>query len=177
MKFRFCSILFLLVLLIGCAPAKKVKSWTSIPPVQKGENRYVNAWLEPQKRDKKFFVSFRLSIKNKTDKELKIDWNKTRYLHKGKPYGVFAFKGIDPATIKDQSIPSDSIAPGDTFSKEIFPANLIAFTPMREEVLDKKGKGLYPGPIPAGKNGIYLVVWQGGEEVHTELTVNIAGNP
>jgi hypothetical protein len=164
--------LLVLTLLAACAPAKGARDWASIPPVRSEENRSLDVRLEPLKNDKRFFVSFRLDIRNKTDRELTIDWNKTRYLHNGKSNGVFVFRGIDPASIK-KVIPPDTIAPGTTFSREIFPANLVAFIPMREEVLDRKGEGLFPGPIPAGENGIRLVVKENGKETVRKLTVEI----
>ncbi|MBL7204633.1 MAG: hypothetical protein ISS63_09905 [Desulfobacteraceae bacterium] len=172
MKIKIWSVLFLLILFTACAPTKKIKNWVSNPSVQKGGNRSFEARFEPLKGDKKFFVSFRLSVMNKTDKSLKVDWNKTRYIYKGRPYGGFVFYGIDPATIKD-SIPPDLIAPGKLFSKEIFPTNLVAFTPIREEVLNKKGRGIYPGPIPAGENGISLVILQGEQEIVEKIVLNI----
>jgi hypothetical protein len=172
MKIKIWRILLLIILLTACAPTKKIRNWVSSPSVQKGGNISFEASFEPLKGDKKFFVSFRLSVRNKTDKGLKIDWNKTRYIYKGQPYGGFVFYGIDPATIKD-SIPPDLIAPGKLFSKEIFPTNLVAFTPIRQQVLDKKGKGIYPGPIPAGENGIYLVILQGEQEIVEKIVLNI----
>jgi len=172
MKIKIWSIVFLLILLTACAPTKKIKNWISSPSVQKGGNESFGVRFEPLKGDKKFFVSFRLSVMNKTDKSLKIDWNKTRYIYKGQPYGGFVFYGIDPATIKD-SIPPDFIEPGKLFSKEIFPTNLVAFTPIREVVLDKKGQGIYPGPIPAGESGISLVILQGEQEIVEKIVLNI----
>ncbi len=172
MKIKIWSVLVLLIVLTACAPTKKIKNWVSSPSVQKGGNKSFEARFEPLKGDKKFFVSFRLSVMNKTDKNLKIDWNKTRYIYKGQPHGGFVFYGIDPATIKD-SIPPDLIAPGKLFSKEIFPANLVAFTPIREEVLNKKGRGIYPGPIPAGENGISLVILQGEQEIVDKIVLKI----
>jgi hypothetical protein len=165
-------IFFLLLALTACAQTKTARDWASTPPVQTGENRYFDVRFEPLKKDKRFFVSFRLDVRNTGDRELTIDWNKTRYLHNGRPNGVFVFQGIDPATTK-MAIPSDTIAPGTTFSREIFPAHLVAFTPMREEVLDKKGEGLFPGPLPAGENAIRLVVGQNGKEIVLELSVEI----
>ncbi|MFO7602174.1 MAG: hypothetical protein R6X27_20530 [Candidatus Desulfacyla sp.] len=164
--------LLVLTLLTACAPAKGARDWASIPPVRTEETRSFDVRFEPLKKDKRFFVSFRLDIRNKTDRALTIDWNKTRYLHNGRPNGVFVFRGIDPATIK-KTIPSETIAPKTTFSREIFPAHLVAFTPMREEVLDKKGEGLFPGPLPAGENGISLSVRQDGKEMVQELSVEI----
>ena len=172
MKIKIWSVLFILILFTACAPTKKIKNWISSPSVQKGGNESFGVRFEPLKGDKKFFVSFRLSVMNKTDKSLKIDWNKTRYIYKGKPYGGFVFYGINPADIKN-SIPPDLIAPGKLFSKEIFPTNLVAFTPIREEVLNTKGKGIYPGPIPAGKNGISLVIIKGDQEVVEKIVLNI----
>jgi len=172
MKIKIWSIVFLLILLTACAPTKKIKNWISSPSVQKGGNKSFGVRFEPLKGDKKFFVSFRLSVMNKTNKSLKIDWNKTRYIYKGQPYGGFVFYGIDPATIKD-SIPPDFIEPGKLFSKEIFPTNLVAFTPIREVVLDKKGQGIYPGPIPAGESGISLVILQGEQEIVEKIVLNI----
>jgi len=172
MKIKIWSVFFLLIILTACSPTKKIKDWVSSPSVQKGGNQSFEARFEPLKGDKKFFVSFRLSVRNKTDKSLEIDWNKTRYIYKGQPYGGFVFYGIDPATIKD-SIPPDLIAPGELFSKEIFPTNLVAFTPIREQVLDKKGKGIYPGPVPAGENGISLVILQGEQEIGEKIVLNI----
>ncbi len=172
MKIKIWSVLVLLIVLTACAPTKKIKNWVSSPSVQKGGNKSFEARFEPLKGDKKFFVSFRLSVMNKTDKNLKIDWNKTRYIYKGRPYGGFVFYGINPADIKN-SIPPDLIAPGQLFSKEIFPANLVAFTPIREEVLNKKGRGIYPGPIPAGENGISLVILQGEQEIVDKIVLKI----
>ncbi len=172
MKIKIWSVLVLLIVLTACAPTKKIKNWVSSPSVQKGGNKSFEARFEPLKGDKKFFVSFRLSVMNKTDKNLKIDWNKTRYIYKGRPYGGFVFYGINPADIKN-SIPPDLIAPGQLFSKEIFPTNLVAFTPIREEVLNKKGRGIYPGPIPAGENGISLIILQGEQEIVDKIVLKI----
>ncbi len=172
MKIKICKVLVLLIVLTACAPTKKIKNWVSSPSVQKGGNKSFEARFEPLKGDKKFFVSFRLSVMNKTDKNLNIDWNKTRFIYKGRPYGGFVFYGINPADIKN-SIPPDLIAPGQLFSKEIFPANLVAFTPIREEVLNKKGRGIYPGPIPAGENGISLVILQGEQEIVDKIVLKI----
>lgn len=119
MKIKIWSVLVLLIVLTACAPTKKIKNWVSSPSVQKGGNKSFEARFEPLKGDKKFFVSFRLSVMNKTDKNLKIDWNKTRYIYKGQPHGGFVFYGIDPATIKD-SIPPDLIAPENYFQKRSF---------------------------------------------------------
>ena len=110
------SVMIGIVLTIGpgCAPAKKV--WVSYPMVQSTYKPYYNARLEPLTRNHDFFVSFRLTLSNKTDKNLAIDWNKTRYIHNGRTRGGFVFKGIKPEDVKNSTIPSDTILAGGFFS-------------------------------------------------------------
>ena len=127
---RIGSVVFVLLFLVACIPSK---TWISNPATQQVRNFDFSAQLTPLKREKEHFVSFRLSINNKTGQSLKIDWNKTRYLCNGKSYGPVVFPGIDPATIK-KSIPPDIIPAGGSFDKEVFPLKLVAFAPMREEV-------------------------------------------
>ena len=153
-------------------PAVPAKTWISSPSTQQVQNADFSARLTPLKRDKEHFVSFRLFIDNKTGQNLKIDWNQTRYLVNGKAYGKVVFPDIDPATIKT-SIPPAIIPAGGTFSKEVFPLKLVAFAPMRQEILDKEGRGLYPGPLPEGKNSIDLKIYKGDRLMRQRITVYI----
>ena len=111
------SIVCLLLFLAACVPAK---TWISRPSTQQVQNTDFSARMTPFKRDKAHFVSFRLFIDNKTDQSLKIDWNRTRYLVNGKPYGPFVFPDIDPATIKT-SIPPATIRQMGLSAKKSFP--------------------------------------------------------
>jgi len=169
-KMRIGSVVLLLLFLAACGPVKK--TWISSPSTQQVQNADFSARLTPLKRDKEHFVSFRLFIDNKTGQNLKIDWNQTRYLVNGKSYGKVVFPDIDPATIKT-SIPPAIIPAGGTFSKEVFPVKLVAFAPMREEMLDKEGRGLYPGPLPEGKNSIDLKIYKGDRLMRQRITVDI----
>ena len=144
----------------GCAPAKKV--WVSNPMVQSTHNPYYNARIEPLTRDHDFFVSFRLTVNNKTDKNLTIDWNKTRYIHNGRTRDGFVFKGIKPEDVKNSTIPSDTILAGGFFLKEIMPYKLLARAPMRDRGKGMNESGIQPGILPNGENGILLVVRQRG---------------
>lgn len=166
---RIGSIVCLLLFLTACVPAK---TWISSPSTQQVQNIDFSARLTPLKRDKEHFVSFRLFIDNKTDRKLKIDWNRTRYLVNGKAYGPFVFPNIDPATIKT-SIPPATIPENGTFTREVFPLKLVAFAPMRQEILDGEGRGLYPGPLPAGKNTMDLIIYQGDRQLRQRITVDI----
>jgi hypothetical protein len=169
---RIGSIVCLLLFLAACVPAK---TWISSPSTQQVQNTDFSAQLTPLKRDKEHFVSFRLFIDNKTDQKLKIDWNQTRYLVNGKAYGPFVFPDIDPATIKT-SIPPAIIPANGTFTKEVFPLKLVAFAPMRQEILDKEGRGLYPGPLPKGKNTMDLIIYKGDRQLRQRITVDIEQN-
>jgi len=113
---------------------------------------------------------FRLTVTNRTDKNLEIDWNKTRYVYNGSSRGVFVFKGIKPEDIKNLTIPSDIIPARSTLSKEISPYKLIARAPVRESGSER---GIYPGLLPKGENGIRLLVRQNGKEIAEKMTVNI----
>ena len=166
---RIGSVVLLLLFLAACVPAK---TWISSPSTQQVKNADFSARLTPLKRDKEHFVSFRLFIDNKTGQNLKIDWNQTRYLCNGKSYGKMVFPDIDPATIKT-SIPPTIIPANGTFSKEVFPLKLVAFAPMREEILDKEGRGLYPGPLLEGKNSIDLAIYKGDRLIRQRITVDI----
>lgn len=166
---RIGSIVCLLLFLTACVPAK---TWISRPSTQQVQNTDFSARLTPFKRDKEHFVSFRLFIDNKTDRKLKIDWNRTRYLVNGKAYGPFVFPNIDPATIKT-SIPPATIPANGTFTREVFPLKLVAFAPMRQEILDGESRGLYPGPLPKGKNTMDLIIYQGDRQLRQRITVDI----
>ena len=154
----------------GCAPAKV---WISSPEIQTAGNPYYEARLEPVTGKYSFFVSFNLSVTNKSDNNLKINWNKTRYIHNGHRYGVFVFKGIKPEDIKNLTIPPDIIPAGDTFSKMISPYKLLALAPIRDTSKGLAESGINPGIIPNGKNGILLVVSQNGKEVVEQMSVSI----
>ena len=170
----FC--LFLLLLLFtGCAPT--IRIWTSNPVIQTSGNQYYEAQVETLKRDQKkeynFFVLFRLTVKNRTEKNLEIDWNKTRYIYNARMHGGFVFRGIKPKDIKNLTIPSDIVPAGKTFSKEIAPAKLVAWAPYRDRSVGKNESGISFGIIPDGENGINLVDRYNGKEVREQIMLTI----
>jgi hypothetical protein len=167
MKRTLClALIFVTSILMGCATT--TKEWVSNPVSRTAENNIFKAQLEPGKEGKRTFVSFRLVLVNKTGDPIKIDWNQTRYLLNGKPNGRFWFRGIDPRTIKD-NIPPDIIPGGSRLEKLIFPVKLVAFAPIQDDTLRDGGPGIYPGPMPQGENGIYLVVTQNGKKITEKL--------
>ena len=166
------SLLFLIFYITGCATTP-TKTWTSSPDAQVYENPCYQARLEPIKNDGPFFEMFRLSITNKTNNNMEIDWNKTRYVHNDRIRGGFIFKGIKPEDIKNLTIPSDIITAGQTFSKEIAPIKLLARAPIRAGAVGPNESGFSPGIIPEGENGISLVVKCGEQEIIEKISLTI----
>jgi hypothetical protein len=164
------SIIFILVVFTGCVASTV---WRSTPTVQNAQNEYYEVQLEPLTRGHKFFVSFCLSITNRTGKDFEIDWNKTRYIHNGRRYGVFVFKGIKPEDIRNLTIPPDIIPAGGTFSKVISPYKLLARPPLRDPGVEATESSIDPGILPTGENGILLVIRQNGKEVVEQMSVSI----
>ncbi len=165
-------IIFLSFCIISCAPMP-TKTWTSSPVNQTSQNQYYEAQLELLKKNNNFFEMFRLTVINKSDKNLEIDWNKTRYLYNGRIHGGLVFREIKAKDIKNLTIPYDLIHPGDTFSKEIAPVKLITMAGLRDRSVGKNESGFSPGVIPEGENGIYLVVRYNGKEVSEKLVLTI----
>jgi len=169
-KHIIVGVVFFMIIVLGCVPTK---IWTSHPEIQSSGNKYYDVQFEPLKKDNNFFVIFLLTVSNKSDKDLEIDWNQTRYIFNGKLYGGFAFEGIRPEDVKNSTIPSAVIPKGSRFSKEIAPLKLMAFVPLRDNSVGPDKSGISPGPLPAGGNGIYLVIRQNGQLVREKITLNI----
>ena len=108
------SAFILLCILEGCTTTQV---WTSTPQVSELGSSYYKAQLETLKKEHPFYVLFRLEVTNKTKQDLRIDWNKTRYLLNGRSHGGFVFDGIDPENIRKLTIPDDIVPAGETFSK------------------------------------------------------------
>ena len=162
---------FTISMCAGCAP---VMVSVSDPAIQSAANPYFEVQFEPLKQGNRSFVVFRLTVTNKTKTQLRIDWNKTRYLFNGSPLGLYVFRGIDPEAIKNLTIAPDIIAPRDVFNKIIAPQKLMAYVPLRDQHILALGESAFSGgPIPAGESGILLVVRINGKEIKERITVNI----
>jgi len=127
--------------------------------------------LEPiQKEGYDYFNAFRLTVKNKTVKPLGIDWQQSRYLFGGKPIGGFAFR--NPSGQSINTPPTDTVPPAGAYLRDMVPVSLIGYQPLASS--QKPGEETFSaGVIPAGENGIYLVVEQDGEKFSETLIVNI----
>lgn len=161
-------ILCLAFTLTGCAG---VEVYSSNPEVQRVSNDYFTAEIRPQlKEGQSFFAAFRFVITNKTDKELKIDWENTFYLLNGRRNGPFLWEGVNWDELKEmKSRPLVPVAAGDTISTVIFPARLVG----RGTARSHGGVQYTRGALPAGENGILLIVRQNGKVVREKMVVSI----
>jgi len=161
------------LLLWGCSsvghPSKVV--WTAQPESRVVDNRRLTARIEPQKGASPFYSFFLLTITNKSDTDLVIDWNASRYLFNGRPQGMLVFEGIDPEKVKTATVPSEAIAPGGGFSRSIMPLRLIAWSPVKDNTADRRG--ITPGMLPGGENGIRLMLQHDDGQMTIPLSVRI----
>ena len=162
--------ILIIILLMGVGCAKRT-NWSASPEIQMGQNLYYEVHFEPLKTDKNFYYFFNLTVMNKTDGELKINWNKTQYLRNGAPNGVFIFEGIVPEDIKNLTIPDDIVPAGEKITKTIAPHKLLAWTPFGGRITSN-GR-INPGIVPAGRNGISLIIMMDGTKISERLEVNI----
>ncbi len=110
-----------------------------------------------------------LTVENRTSGTISIDWDRTRYLYNSKENGRFAFKGIDPTSIKS-GMPKENILLGETVSKRIYPMKTVGFMGIRE-VLKPGQSRFIPGIMPNGNNSVMLIIKHGDREWKETLTV------
>ena len=164
-------VLCLAVVVTGCAG---VEVYSSNPEIQKVSNDYFTAEIRPQLRaGQSFFTTFRFVLINKTNKELKIDWENTFYLLNGQRNGPFLWEGVNWDELREmRSRPLVPVAAGDTISTVIFPARLVG----RGTARSHGGVQYTQGALPAGENGILLVVRQGSKVLQERMVVIIEAN-
>jgi len=110
--------------------------------------------------------SFVLSITNKADKNIEVNWNKTLYISSGQTSGGFMFDGVVYKDRNNQK-PPDIVFGNGTLTKTIWPNNLVKYE-----------SGQYGGwkneEMPIGDNGIYLSLSIDGKEISERLLVNLS---
>lgn len=162
--------ILILLLILGCSHPKSVV-YFSRPEIRKASTEAFDARIAALKLDNPFYVAFHLTVANKSSNLIEIDWNKTRYLHSGKDYGLFGFQGIDPESIKT-GIAKEAVPVGETLSKEIMPLKTLAYRD-EDETLKPGQSNFYPGILPNGVNTVLLVVTQGAREWKVPLSFQI----
>lgn len=73
------------------------------------------------------YNAFNLTVRNKSAKNIEINWNKTLYVSDGITSGGFMFEGIVYKDRNNQK-QSDIAFPGVEFKKTIFPNSLVNFS-------------------------------------------------
>ena len=169
-KLLMVPVIFSILILPAC---NQKRIWVSTPAQQTLNSQSYEVVLEPLKRDAEFFNWFRLTVVNKTGQDMEIDWNRTRYIYNGKDAGLFVFAGVVPEAVKNATIPGAVITAGSTFTRDIVPHKLIGFTPLQEQSIDTEQNNIIAGLIPAGENGIFLVIRQDGKSARVRISVNI----
>ena len=158
----------------GVFPEKRpqVAVYSSQPEIQRVSNKDFSAELEPQlKEGQGFFSTFRFVFNNKSSQELSLDWENSYYLLNGRRNGLLLWEGITWESLKKiRNQPLIPVAPGDTFTKVIFPTTLVG----RASAMDKGGVQYTRGALPKGENGIELVVRQDGKVISEKMVVIIS---
>lgn len=174
--FKQCWLFFFFLCISACASAPS-PVWTSRPAAATVKSEGFSLQLEPLKNGRSHYVIFRLSIQNKSSHPIEVDWNRTRYIHNGKLLGGFVFQGVEPSDLKNKSIPRDVIPPGGFFTRQIAPAHLVAWAPLRERNLEDGKTGFLAGNLPAGQNGVDLALSHRGREIRQKAFVQIFAEP
>ncbi len=155
----------LLVSLAGCAGLAPPQ-WVSKPDVATVDNEQFTVHLKPVCGGYGGCESFILSIVNKTDKNIEVNWNKTLYISGGQTSGGFMFEGV---VYKDRNNPKppDVVFGNSTFNKVIWPNNLVNYV-----------SGQYGGwrndAMPQGFNGAYLSLTLDDKEFDERLRVSLS---
>jgi hypothetical protein len=172
MMMKKAVLFFMLAVILPFVGCSKIRVWTSTPVLQTASNEHFEAELEPLlKVEEKFFNAFRLVITNKTNHNLTIDWEKTRYICNGQNRGGFAFDGLTAENINNP--PPDTISPDGTLEKVIWPVKLIGYERLDSPNVKIGDSGFSRGIIPEGKNSVDLVIRQNSQEIREKITLNI----
>jgi hypothetical protein len=129
-----------------------------------GNNRIISnncfdASIEPSPSYPKGFNSFLLKVKNKTDKDVTIDWNRSFYIRDGATNGALDNRNRCYTAKKEP----DTIFPGGSFSTYIYP----------DVFLVEEWRGCDHDYLPAGDNGVMLSIICEGKEIRDKMNVRI----
>lgn len=152
-KLLFIGILFFGLIIVGCGLVYTIKT---VPQVQKCSNDYYEATITPFKG----YTGFSLTIRNKTDKNLELDWNRTLFIKHGQTSGIFMIEGT---IFRDRNIlpkAPDIIFPRASFQKAIMPNILVAFK-----------KDWYHQRMGYGEHGLLLCVKIDDKEVMERMVI------
>lgn len=141
-------------------------SWKSEPPSQISDNPYFSTQLSAD-CGTSGCKGFMLVIRNKTNKNLELNWNKTLYITGGQTSGGLMYDGV---VYKDRNNPRppDIVFPNGSLSKFVLPSNRVEF------MSASYANGWYHNNMPQGENGVFLTMVVDGKEISEKLTVVIS---
>lgn len=160
-------IIIISFLICGCCGTIVNVAWKDNPEIRKIENEYLEANITPilKKNTKGCYESFNLSIYNKSDKNIELNWNKTLYYANGQTSGGFMFEGIFYRDKNEAKLP-DIILPKSQLSKIISPSILAVFY---------EKYGWYRKCMNAGEHGVLLTFAVDSKEINEKMTVMLSG--
>ncbi len=162
--FYFTLVTLVTVTVSTCGTTRH--TWKSEPEHQRLSNDVVAVELSPV-CDQEGCQAFQLSVSNKTDHIIEIDWNKTTYITNGVHAAGFMLPGLRPED-RNKPKPPDLIQPHSSRSKTIWPSALAYST-------HGSMGGWKHGIMSRGENGVDLCLKVSGKEMTERLTVILLG--
>ncbi|NTU73939.1 hypothetical protein HGB07_07335 [Candidatus Roizmanbacteria bacterium] len=109
--------------------------------------------------------SFILTLKNISNKDIAIVWDKTLFIDNTQTRGAFMFEGVRYIE-RDASKPSDLVLSGGTLTKDIYPNILVHY---------ESGQygGWRHGVMREGVYGVYLTTEVDGKPINEKLMITI----
>jgi hypothetical protein len=148
-----------LLLFCLCISACAGHTWEDPSNNRMISNNYFDASIEPSPSYPKGFNSLLLKVKNKTDKDLTIDWSRSFYLRDGATNGALDNRNRCYTGKKDPDI----IFPGGSFETYVYPDVLLV----------EEWRGCDHDYLPVGVNGVMLSVTCEGKEIREKMNVRI----
>jgi len=163
-KLSYCIMGFFMTFMsLACSTTKY--AWKSEPQHQRLSNADFDAEITPL-CDQEGCQSFQLSVWNKTDHKIEIDWTHTIYITDGVKAGGFMVQGASFQR-RNRPEPPDVIPPHFSRSHTIWPSTLA---------YSARGQigGWKHGIMSRGENGVYLSLKVSEKEVGERLTVMLS---
>lgn len=155
---KLIGAVIVMMLVAGCV----FTVWRSEPEKATVSNKYFTAEIKPVCKGNIGCEAFILTIVNKAESNIEVNWNKTLYISHGQTSGGFMFEGV---VYKDRNMakPPDIVFSNGTLTKAIWPNKLVYFA-----------HGWDHHRMPSGDNGVYLSVFVDGKEVNERLVVRLS---
>ena len=125
------------------------------------ENKHFAAKIVPIECTTYGCRSFVLTVTNKTNKNLEINWNKTLYIADSQTSGGFMFPGTRFLDRDNPKLP-DIVLPNGQLTKELIPSRLVRYVSSWSH-----------DPMGPGEHGVFLTVIVNQIEISEAMTLTI----